>query len=276
MRYRAKGAALPDGAVDQFGTIMLRFLTFSIARGLTLTSLVAIAACAGPLNYAPAPEIALESSSLDLAREVNRKIEDHLALEGDFHPNDLIRLSFPYFPLLQSDQRVQLSGMISPPLLPPIQTKGLSTTQLQSRLTALYRAKLKQPAVAVSVLEYNRPPPAPEIFVLGEVAKPGAFPYRDGINVFEGLARSGGGTRDADLSRVVLLAPDGDRMLARMVDLRAVLKGDSATLGYLSPFSILIVPPTTIARDADRSRQIRAIIGFNGVNLGSAVTLISP
>jgi protein involved in polysaccharide export with SLBB domain len=255
---------------------MLRFLTLSTARGLTLTSLAAITACAGPLNYAPAPEIALERSSLDLAREVNRKIEDHLALEGDFHPNDLIRLSFPYFPLLQSDQRVQLSGMISPPLLPPIQTKGLTATQLQSRLTALYRAKLKQPAVAVSVLEYNRPPPAPEIFVLGEVAKPGAFPYRDGINVFEGLARSGGGTRDADLSRVVMLAPDGDRMLARMVDLRAVLKGDSATLGYLSPFSILIVPPTTIARDADRSRQIRAIIGFNGVNLGSAVTLISP
>ena len=256
---------------------MQRYPTFSRAtNALVLIALAGLASCAGPLNYTPQPEIALDRPSLSLAREVNQKLEDHLALNGDFHPNDLIRLSFPYFPLLQSDQRVQLSGMISPPLLAPIQTKGLSATQLQDRLTSLYRAKLKQPSVAVSVLEYNRPPPAPEIFVLGEVAKPGAFAYRDGINVFEGLARAGGGNRDADLSRVVLLAPNGDVMAAQMIDLRAVLKGDRSTLGYLSPFSILIVPPTTLARTVDRARQIRQIIGFNGVNLGSSVTLISP
>lgn len=242
-------------------------------RMFPLFALGLAAACAGPLRYAPAPAIALQPQTLDLAREVNRKIEDHLALDGDFHPNDLVRLSFPYFPLLGSDQ---MSGMISPPLLQPVQTRGLSAAQLQTRLVALYRSKLKQPAVSVSVLEYNRPPPAPEIFVMGEVVKPGAYPYRDGVNIFEGLARAGGGNRDADLSRVVLLQPDGDHMVARLVDLDAVLKGNAASLGYLSPFSILLVPPTTIARDVDRSRQIRAIIGFNGVNVGSAVTLIQP
>jgi len=251
--------------------------TLSSSREVVaLAALAMLTACAGPSKYAPVQEIALDTSSLDVAREVNRKIEDHLALNGDFHANDLIRLSFPYFPLLQSDQRVQLSGMISPPLLEPIQTRGLSAAELQARLTTLYRAKLERPSVAVSVLEYNRPPPPPEIFVLGEVGKPGSYPYRDGLNIFEGLARAGGGNRDADLSRVVLLAPDGDRMMARMIDLRSVLEGDSATISYLSPFSILIIPPTAMARDVDRARQIRAIIGFNGVNLGSSVTLISP
>lgn len=243
---------------------------------LSIAALAALAACAGPSRYAPAPQIAMDTASLDIARDVSRKIEDHLALDGDFHPNDLIRLTFPRFPLLQNDQRIQLSGMISPPLLQPVQTKGMSVTQLQDQLTALYKSKLKDPTVSISVLEYNRPPPLPEIFVLGEVARAGAFPYRDGTSIFEGLARAGGGNRDADLSRVVLLSPQGDKMSARMIDLRSLLEGDTATMGYLSPFSIIIVPPTEIARTADRARQIRQIIGFNGLNLGSSVTLVSP
>jgi polysaccharide export outer membrane protein len=222
---------------------------------IALSALGVLASCAPALNYAPAPSIPLERPSLDLARDVSAKLEDHFALNGDFHPNDLIRLSFPYAPLLTSDQRVQLSG-------------------LQARLTTLYRPKLKQPSVAISVLEYNRPPPLPEIFVLGEVMKPGNYPYREGISLYEGLARSGGGNRDADLSRVVLLQPVDDHLVARMVDLRAVLTGDANSLGYLSPFSILIVPPTKIARDVDRARQIRQIIGFNGITVGSAVTLL--
>ncbi|MES2054389.1 MAG: SLBB domain-containing protein [Pseudomonadota bacterium] len=245
----------------------LRLIIASSALGV-------LASCAPPLHYAPAPTIAMERPSLDIVREVNAKLEDHFALNGDFHPNDLIRLSFPYAPLLTSEQRVQLSGLISPPLLSPIQTKGLTVSQLQAKLITLYRPKLKEPSVAISVLEYNRPPPQPEIFVLGEVQKPGAYPYRDGISLYEGLARSGGGNRDADLRRVVLLQPVDDHMVARMVDLQAVLTGESASLGYLSPFSILIVPPTKIARDVDRARQIRAIIGFNGVTIGSSVTLL--
>lgn len=234
---------------------------------------LAVAACAGPVKYAPAPTIPLERSSADFARDVSAKLEAHFALQGDFHANDVIRLSFPYYPLLGGDQRVQLSGQISPPMLPPIQAVGLSVAQLQNKLDALYRAKLDKPDVSVSVIAYNRPPPLPEIFIMGEVAKPGNFPWREDTTIFEGLARAGGGNRDADMRRVVLLQPDGDRMIARMIDLEDTLRGGRTPIGILSPFSIVIVPPTAIARDADRSRQIRQIIGFNGVTLGTAISL---
>ncbi len=238
--------------------------------GAVVVIALALSSCVGPVKYAPQREIALDRPSSDLAREVNQKLEDHLALDGDFHANDVIRLSFPYYPLMGGDQRIQLSGQISPPLLPPLQAVGMTVDQLTAKLNALYRAKLTQPSVAVSVVSYNRPPPVPEIFVMGEVAKPGNFPWRDGTTLFEGLARAGGGNRDADLSRVVLLQPDGQHMIARMIDLDATLKGSATPIGVLSPFSILIVPPTGIARDVDRARQIREIIGFNGVTIGSA------
>jgi protein involved in polysaccharide export with SLBB domain len=243
------------------------------ARLLPLASLLALAGCAGPVKYAPAPEIPLDRSSGAFAQDVSRKLEDVLALDGDFHANDVVRLSFPYYPLMGGDQRIQLSGQISPPLLPPVQAVGLTVAQLQAKLAAMYRAKLTQPDVSVSITAYNRPPPLPEVFVMGEVAKPGNFPWREGTSIFEGLARAGGGTRDADLHRVVLLQPDGNRLIARMIDLDASLKGSQAPIGYLSPFSILIVPPTGIARDADRARQIRQIIGFNGVTLGTAISI---
>lgn len=239
-------------------------------------SILALSACAGPVKYAPAPEIPIDRASTGLAAEINRKLEDHLALDGDFHANDVIRLSFPYYPLIGGDQRIQLSGQISPPLLPPVQAVGLTVAQLTDKLNAMYRAKLEKPSVSVSVVAYNRPPPLPEVFVMGEVARPGNFPWREGTTVFEGLARAGGGSRDADLRRVVLIQPDGDRLIARMIDLESTLRGSQAPVGTLSPFSVLIVPPTAIARNADRSRQIRQIIGYNGFNIGSAVTLIQP
>lgn len=243
---------------------------------IALAPALAPIGCAGPVRYAPAPEVALTRPSLDLARDATRAVEYQLNHDGDFHPGDLVRLTFPYLPTLNTDQRVGLGGTISPPLLAPFDMRGLSAAQVQARLTAQYRAKLERPAVSVAVLEYNRPPPPPEIFVLGEVAKPGNFPYRDGTTPFEGIARAGGGNRDADLTRVVALTPLDGKLVARMLDLSATLEGSTRPLDYLPPYTILIVPPTAIARDVDRARQIRQIIGFNGVNVGSAITLIQP
>ncbi|TKD51029.1 polysaccharide biosynthesis/export family protein [Sphingomonas baiyangensis] len=243
---------------------------------VAVVPLALLAGCMGPVRYAPQPEVPISAASLNVARDASRKVEEALALDGDFQPGDLVRLSFPYLPSLTTDQRIQLTGMISPPLLPPVQTRGQTTAELQTQLAALYAGKLERPDVSVSVLEYNRPPPPQEIFVIGEVIRPGNFPYRTGTTPFEGLARAGGPNRDADLSRVVALTPVDGNLRAQMLDLSATLEGSARGIDYVAPYTILIVPPTGIARDVDRARQIRQIIGFNGVNIGSAITLIQP
>lgn len=237
---------------------------------------LALSGCVERTPFAPRKEIAIAPSSASLGADVAEKLNRVTESHGDFHPNDLIRISFPYFPLMTSDQRVQLSGEISPPLLEPVQTRGLTATQLQDLLTARYREKLEYPSVSVSVLQYHTPPPVPELYVMGEVTTPGAYPYRPGVTMFEALARAGGPGRDADLSQVVMLTPVGDKILAEMVDLESVLNGDVGSLQQLPPFSVLIVPQTFLSRTADRARTIRQIIGFNGINLGSNVTLVSP
>lgn len=259
-------------------------LRFSKGRACAVAGLAALllAGCASSTQYQPQRNIAIlpEQGATAPRGALGDKVSDTLTqlLErpGDFSPNDLVRIRFPYMPLLDSEQRVLVSGEISPPLLKPMQTRGLTATELQEKLQALYRPVLERPSVSVQVLEYARPPLPPETFVMGEVARPGAFPYRDGSSLFEALARAGGASRDADLSQVVLLTPVKGQLLAEMIDLRAVLDGSSAQLRELKPFSVIIIPATQVARMADRARQIRQIIGFNGINLGSNVTLVSP
>lgn len=241
-----------------------------------------LAGCASPTQYQPQRNIAVvpEQGSgaprAALGDQVSDTLNQLLESPGDFSPNDLVRIRFPYMPTLDSEQRVLVSGEISPPLLKPLQTRGLTATELQEKLQALYRPLLERPSLSVQVLEYARPPLPPEIFVMGEVAKPGAFAYRDGSSMFEALARAGGASRDADLAQVVLLTPVKGQLQAEMIDLRAVLEGRSAQLRELRPFSVMIIPATRGARMADRARQIRQIIGLNGINIGSNITFVSP
>tara|TARA_B100000678_G_scaffold273544_1_gene263965 strand:+ start:641 stop:1405 length:765 start_codon:yes stop_codon:yes gene_type:complete len=230
--------------------------------------------CAPSMQYETPSSIALEPTTLETAREANAMLEDYYATRGDLNPNDLIRLNFPYFPSMNTEQRVQLSGHISPPLLDPIQTRGLTIAELQYEMARKYEPLLERPAVSLSVIEYNRPPPQPEIFVMGEVGKPGSFPYRDGISMLEGIARAGGPNQRADMRYVVVLQPMGDRLAARMVDLQSILNGGGGSLDYLSPYAIVIVPSSGLARTGDKVAQIREIIGFNGINLGYSLDIL--
>jgi polysaccharide export outer membrane protein len=173
-------------------------------------------------------------------------------------------------PTLDAEQRVQPSGFISPPLLAPIQTRGLTAAALQQQLQKSYRGKLRHPHVAVALVEYNRKPSPPEFFVLGEVIAPGPKEYRAGMTLMEALARAGGANRTANLSKVVVIEPEGDQLAARMVDFSAILTGKAGPEGrvvpVLSPNAIVIVPPTNLTLTADRAQQIRSIVGFSGLS----------
>jgi protein involved in polysaccharide export with SLBB domain len=230
----------------------------------------ALSGCLAKTRYDLPADIGLSAQSLAAAQQASRQLEQELAVSGDFKPGDLVRLSFPYLPTLDSEQRVQASGYISPPLLGPIQTNGQSAADLQALLQRLYRPKLERPIVSVSVVEFNRRPEPPQVFVIGEVIRPGAVEFRAGASWYEALARAGGANRQANLRRVVVITPARDHLQARLVDLQAPLsgprEGGRGEIGYVAPNSIIIVPPTNLVLSAERSETIRRIIGFSGFN----------
>ena len=91
---------------------------------------------------------------------------------------------------LTGDFRVDDRGNIALPLLGNVKAEGSTPEGLSSSISAeLRRRKLLQdPSVAVEVVAY-RP-----VFVLGEVAKPGEYPYQPGMTMLTTVAIAGGFT----------------------------------------------------------------------------------
>ncbi|MBL1235169.1 MAG: polysaccharide export protein [Rhodobiaceae bacterium] len=90
---------------------------------------------------------------------------------------------------LSGEYTVDGSGFISIPLIEPVQTRGLSTQELETELVAILgQTLLRNPNVSVEILNY-RP-----FFILGEVNNAGQFPFVSGMTVQTAVAIAGGFT----------------------------------------------------------------------------------
>ena len=91
------------------------------------------------------------------------------------------------------------SGSVALPLIGVVQAQGLTAPELQARIVlALKGGYLKDPRVGVEVLTY-RP-----FYILGEVGKPGEYPYSNGLTVLNAVARAEGFTYRANTRRVMI------------------------------------------------------------------------
>lgn len=89
------------------------------------------------------------------------------------------------------------SGEVQFPLIGQIQAAGLTIHQFVGALTATLAAKyLRDPKVSIEIENY-RP-----FYIIGEVNKPGEYPFESGLNVLNAVALAGGYTYRADHSDV--------------------------------------------------------------------------
>ncbi len=102
--------------------------------------------------------------------------------------------------------RVNDRGAIAIPLLGTVQASGLTTAELERNVAQLLKDKniLLDPSVSVEVLSY-RP-----VFVLGEVAKPGQYPYQPNMTMLTAVAVAGGFTYRAQTDYASVLRTEAD------------------------------------------------------------------
>ncbi len=113
---------------------------------------------------------------------------------------DLISISVYDEEDLSLELRIGLSGQISYPLLGDVIVSGLTPKLLEEKLTAgLKGPYLVAPSVNVSILEY-RP-----FYVIGEVKKPGSYPFHPGLTVDKAISISGGFTERASKSSIFVI-----------------------------------------------------------------------
>jgi len=103
---------------------------------------------------------------------------------------------------LSGDYQIDPSGFVSLPLAGNIKAAGLTQSELEQALAASFRSQyLKNPKVTVSVAEF-RP-----FYIIGEIEKPGSYPYTSGLNVLSAIAIAGGTTYRASKSAILIQHP---------------------------------------------------------------------
>jgi polysaccharide export outer membrane protein len=123
---------------------------------------------------------------------------------------------------LSGEFEVSGSEVISMPLIADIAAAGLTANELEESIVSALRPDyLKNPSVSVEVINY-RP-----IYVLGEVASPGSYPYTNRMTVVNAIATAGGFTYRAKKKAVIIRREEGDRTIELEASLdTAVLPGD--------------------------------------------------
>lgn len=110
---------------------------------------------------------------------------------------------------LASDYTVNTEGAVSLPLLGEIPATGMTTEEVAAAIAERLQQRanlLKRPDVSVEIVQF-RP-----IYVMGEVEKPGEYPYRPDLTALEALGIAGGMYRPRDSGFVRL---ERDRITAR-------------------------------------------------------------
>ena len=112
---------------------------------------------------------------------------------------DKIRLTVFGEDKISGEYELDPAGYLSLPLAGTIPAAGLSKIELAQSITKSLKSNyLRDPKVTIDVVNY-RP-----IYVLGEVQKPGEYPYRSGLNVMSAIAVAGGSTYRASNSQVMI------------------------------------------------------------------------
>lgn len=111
---------------------------------------------------------------------------------------DKIRVVVLADPEFSGDYEVDASGNISARMIGRLSALGMTTAELEAALVQRYRSGgyLRDPKLSVELISM-RP-----FFVMGEIARPGSYPYVAGLTVAQAVAIAGGYTRRASTSRM--------------------------------------------------------------------------
>ena len=223
----------------------------------------AMVLCAGGLAAASAQEPA--------TRDVPTTDDVYVLQIGD-------ELSIKVFdrPELDETVRVRPDGKISLVLLDDVRAAGLDTRELDGELTSRYSEFFTDPRVTIIVRSFS----SNQVFVGGEVGRPGAMELRGELTVLGAVLQAGGFAGTARTDSVILIRNDGnDRPLVTRIDLKSVLN-DGAPDTPLKPYDVVYVPMSRIAKvDKFVDEYMRKLIpitltaGFTYLLGGSSVVI---
>jgi polysaccharide biosynthesis/export protein len=145
---------------------------------------------------------------------------------------------------LDTTQRIQRDGTISPMLLGTVVVAGKTVDEVQADFEKRYAEYLLEPKVSVRVVSIH----SERVFVLGEVKQPAAITLNGPTTITQALSQAGGFQQefaDQNRVRIVRTGPDGRPSLIT-ANVAAMLTGTQPIVQVM-PGDVVYVPPTGLA-----------------------------
>ena len=164
--------------------------------------------------------VALAGGCADRPRLVTGSIGESAYILGS---GDRLRITVFNQPTLSASYSVDASGIVTMPLIGPVEAAGRSTFELKKAIEArLAKDYLRDPDVAIEVETY-RP-----FFIFGEVGNAGQYAYVADMTVEQAIAIAGGYSPRASRDRVELARRDAAGVTRVMVPMTTLVRpGDT-------------------------------------------------
>ncbi|TPV94263.1 MAG: hypothetical protein B7733_16285 [Myxococcales bacterium FL481] len=134
-----------------------------------------------------------------------------------------------------SGTRVQKDGNVYLPVVGAVAAAGLDVVSFQNRLQQAVGRFVHDPQVSVDVLQYE----SQKYFVLGQVARPGAFPVDGDTTLLEALGLAGGPLETADLEAAHVIR-NGQLLPISLGDL--LVRGDVSRNTFMRDRDTVFLP----------------------------------
>jgi len=213
-------------------------------RRLVMRSLVGLLASIVMTGVAQAGDSQERAKSKSAAAPaaVSQEQKDQAA-KGDstyvIGPADVLDVMVWKEPDISRSIPVRPDGKISLPLLNDVQAAGLEPMQLQAVITEGLRKFISGPQVTVVVMQIN----SRRVYVVGEVARPGAFPMLPNMTVLQALSTAGGFSQFAKLSAIYVLRTENGQQVTLPFNYKEVVRGGRPEQNItLKPGDTVVVP----------------------------------
>lgn len=139
---------------------------------------------------------------------------------------------------LPREYQIASDGTVDIPYLQTVHLAGLEPHEISRLIRKLLIEKqiLSDPSVVVQVKEYN----SRRVTIMGQVAKPGTFPYTTGLTLIQALSQAGGPTGIANLDKVNLTRRTDGGSRTVVISIGTIMEGRSADIPLQSGDRIFV------------------------------------
>lgn len=153
-------------------------------------------------------------------------------------PADVIRVNVWKNTDLSETVTVGPDGFISLPLLGDVRVSGMTANQLSKALDMRLADFVVKAQVTVSIVEIR----SRQVYVMGQVGKPGGYPLITPLTVLQVIAQAGGLTAFAHRKSILILRETNGSTQRLKFDYVAALNGHEKQNIVLQPGDTVVVP----------------------------------